>query len=77
MVEPQCDAQQIDEAAFGEGFTDGESFESARAALAECAVNFFSPRTRDELRKALEIQTTQIKEMLANRVEKMSASTGG
>lgn len=77
FVEPQCKAAGLDEAAFGEGFTDGEAFESARAALAECAINFFSPRTREELRRALEIQTAQLKEMLASKVEKMNTSTGG
>lgn len=75
IVEPQCKARSITQEQFWEGFTSGEVFESARNALVECAVNFSNPLTRDELRKAIENQTTQIKAMVASKVE--SASTGG
>lgn len=77
LVKPQCEAKQIDENSFGDGFTDGDHFQAAREALSECAINFSNPRTRDELRKALEIQTNQLKEMLGSKIAKMQALTGG
>lgn len=85
LTAAQRDTKQLSDEQFEAGFC-GESFEAVRAALEECAINFSSPRERENLKRALTTQTTMRKELVANLVSRMnqpsqttepSAATGG
>lgn len=80
LLASQLSAQQLSEDQFHSGFS-GESFEAARVALEECAVNFSPPRERENLKTALTNQTAMRKDLVKGLVAKMaeakSAATGG
>jgi len=64
---PQADDKGITDVQFGESF-DGEAIEKAADALVEGIINFFPPRRRGPLRKAMD-KMRQMEDLAMERID--------